>query len=258
VREGARSSARVRAGFRIAAALASGLAVLTPAVARASSYTLAGEAGSAPAGVALSNLHTLSRWGYPTVAAAVRQDPSSGSRVVGRLRFLTPDGQAQLYLALRSSTVGQLTWTLVSVPARPNGLTGWVPASALGELHEAREYLRVNRAALRAVLFRRGRAIWSAPVGVGRPGLPTPAGHFYVTEKLTPQGDPTYGPYALGTSAYSPTLTDWPGGGVVGIHGTDQPQKIPGRPSHGCIRLRDADMTRLWSLIEVGTPIEIV
>ena len=36
------------------------------------------------------------------------------------------------------------------------------------------------------------------------------------------------------------------------------PQLIPGRPSHGCVRLRNADITRLWPLVEVGTPIEIV
>ena len=34
-------------------------------------------------------------------------------------------------------------------------------------------------------------------------------------------GDPLYGPWAFGTSAYS-VLSDWPGGGVVGIHGTNQ------------------------------------
>ena len=89
-------------------------------------------------------------------------------------------------------------------------------------------------------------------------GLPTPAGHFYVTEKLTTLGGPFYGPYALGTSAYTPTLTDWPGGGIVGIHGTDEPQLIPGRPSHGCIRLRNADSRACGHVIEVGTPIEIV
>jgi lipoprotein-anchoring transpeptidase ErfK/SrfK len=66
-----------------------------------------------------------------------------------------------------------------------------------------------------------------------------------------------YGPYALGTSAYAPTLAEWPGGGVVGIHGTNEPQLIPGRPSHGCVRMRNADITRLWHLISVGTPIEI-
>ncbi|HEY5342176.1 MAG TPA: L,D-transpeptidase, partial [Solirubrobacteraceae bacterium] len=141
---------------------------------------------------------------------------------------------------------------------RPNGITGWVPANALGELHVVRDYLRIDRGALRATLFRKGRAIWSAPVGVGRSSLPTPPGHFYVREKLRAIGGPFYGPYALGTSAYAPTLTEWPGGGVVGIHGTDEPQLIPGRPSHGCIRLRNADITRLWQLIQVGTPIDIV
>jgi len=95
-------------------------------------------------------------------------------------------------------------------------------------------------------------------VGVGRPSLPTPAGHFYVMEKLAVVDGPVYGPYAIGTSAYAPTLSEWPGGGVVGIHGTDEPQLIPGRPSHGCIRLRNADVVSLWHLIQVGTPIEIV
>ena len=93
---------------------------------------------------------------------------------------------------------------------------------------------------------------------MGRPDLPTPAGHFYVTEKLRAIGGPFYGPYALATSAYAPMLTDWPGGGVVGIHGTDEPQLIPGRPSHGCIRVRNSDIARLWPLVKVGTPIEVV
>jgi hypothetical protein len=178
--------------------------------------------------------------------------------VVGHLGFLTSDGQAQVYLALRSYTAERLTWILVSLPGRPNGVTGWVPASALGELHVTHEYLRINRELLRATLYRSGQPIWDAPVGVGRPTLPTPAGHFYVTEKLTTIGGPVYGPYALGTSAYAPTLSEWPGGGVVGIHGTDEPQLIPGRPSHGCVRLRNPDIVALWGLIQVGTPIEIV
>lgn len=206
----------------------------------------------------LSNLHTLSRWAYPQTAAAVHEQPSARSRVLTHLAFVTSEGQAEPYLALRSADVGGASWTQLSIPGRPNGLTGWVPGSALGEMHTTHEYLRVDRETLRAELFRGGRTIWGAPVGVGRPSLPTPAGHFFVTEKLAGFGDPFYGPYLLGTSAYAPTLTDWPGGGVVGIHGTDEPQLIPGRPSHGCIRLRNGDVTRLWRLVEVGTPVEIV
>jgi lipoprotein-anchoring transpeptidase ErfK/SrfK len=67
----------------------------------------------------------------------------------------------------------------------------------------------------------------------------TPAGRFYIRERLRKRRDsPIYGPWAFGTSAYS-ALSDWPGGGVVGIHGTNQPGLIPGRPSHGCIRVRN-------------------
>jgi lipoprotein-anchoring transpeptidase ErfK/SrfK len=99
--------------------------------------------------------------------------------------------------------------------------------------------------------------IWSARVGVGAPGTPTPAGRFYVREKIRNlAGDPLYGPWAIGTSAYS-RLSEWPGGGVIGIHGTDRPGLIPGRPSHGCVRLRNADVTKLVQKLPLGTPIWI-
>ena len=217
----------------------------------------AGEA-SARGPAVLSNFRTLSRWAYPPAPASARLWPSPRARVVGRLHFLTEDGQEEVYMALRSDTAAGRSWIEVALPGRPNGVVGWVPADALAELHGVRDYLRVNREALRATFFRGGHAIWSAQIGVGRPALPTPAGHFYVREKLRAIGGAFYGPFALGTSAYAPHLTEWPGGGVIGIHGTDQPQLIPGRPSHGCIRMRNADIARLWRLIGVGTPIEIV
>jgi hypothetical protein len=250
---GARSSRRRASGrqARLTPLLAVATALLVPATACAA-------AAHPPPTTTLSNLTTLTRWAYPQSPDAARSAPSLTSRVVGRLQFLTNEGQAEMYLELRSVTIGGHTWILVPIPGRPNGLQGWVPAGALSEVHVTSEHLRVNREAFRATLYRGHVAIWSAPVGVGRPSLPTPAGHFYVMEKLVSREPAVYGPYALGTSAYAPTLGEWPGGGVVGIHGTDEPWLIPGRPSHGCIRLRDADVSRLWQLIEVGTPIEIV
>jgi lipoprotein-anchoring transpeptidase ErfK/SrfK len=95
-------------------------------------------------------------------------------------------------------------------------------------------------------------------VGVGQRRWPTPRGEFYVREKLAGFGDPFYGPVAFGTSARSPVLTDWPGGGFVGIHGTDRPELIPGRISHGCIRMRNADIVRLARLMPLGTPLTVV
>jgi lipoprotein-anchoring transpeptidase ErfK/SrfK len=61
----------------------------------------------------------------------------------------------------------------------------------------------------------------------------------------------------FGTSARSPTLTDWPGGGYVGVHGTNQPQLIPGQISHGCIRMKNAAIVALGRLMKVGSPLTI-
>ncbi len=240
------------------------LAVLAVA---AAALLAAGHAGAATtsmpkaaAGATLSNLRTLTRWAYPQAASTVHATHSFRSRVVGHLVFLSPDDQAEIYLALRSWTDPRThrTWIQVPIPGRPNGIVGWVPSMSLGPMHIVREYLLINRETLRATLFDQGRPIFSAPVGVGRPSLPTPAGEFYILEKLTAIGGPVYGPYAFATSAYAPTLSEWPGGGVVGIHGTDQPELIPGYPSHGCIRMKTPDITRLWHLMSIGTPVNIV
>jgi hypothetical protein len=196
------------------------------------------------------------------VAAIARAEPSGSAAAVGRLRFLTTDGlnQPQLYEALREERNAKTgnRWIDVSLPQRPNGVTGWVPAHALGPLHVSYGLIVVSRALRRVTFYDRGdKVIFTARVGVGRPSLPTPPGQFYVLEKwrLTPGG--ALGPFGLGTSAYAPTLTDWPGGGIVGIHGTDQPQLIPGDPSHGCVRLRNPDITRLWHMVRIGTRITI-
>ena len=69
-------------------------------------------------------------------------------------------------------------------------------------------------------------------------------------------GSAAYGPLAFGTAAYS-RLSEWPGGGVVGLHGTNAPGLIPGRPSHGCIRVRNDKIVALDRLMPVGTPLWI-
>jgi hypothetical protein len=206
----------------------------------------------------LSDGRTLSHWAYPVAEAPVHASPSTATRTVGRLRFLTSDAQAELYETLASDRLASgRTWIEVALPGRPNGRRGWVAQGALGPEHVVRGYLLVDRGSLRATLFHAGRAVFSAPIGVGKASTITPPGRFYVLEKLITVNNPAYGPYALGTSAYAPTLSEWPGGGVVGIHGTNEPQLIPGRPSHGCIRMRDGDITRLWHAIGLGTPIDI-
>ena len=243
---------------RLAGPLAAAACLSLPNAAGAAQAPGASSAAPGPVLTSVSNLRGLTRWAYPTSASVIRATPSSHAPAVGRLRFLTVDEQAELYVVLASARLRSgAVWLQIEVPARPNGRRGWVPRSALGSLHLNRSYLIVDQASLTATLFREGHEIFSARVGVGKPSTVTPAGEFYVLEKLRAVGSPIYGPYAIGTSAYAPTLSEWPGGGVVGIHGTNEPQLIPGRPSHGCVRMRDDDVARLWSLIGLGTPIQI-
>ena len=216
--------------------------------------------GAADAGAAdrqLSNERTVTKWAHPWALGKIRSAPRPSSRVVGRLHFKTEDGVPEVYLALRSHTDGEgREWIQTRVLGRPNGRKGWVLRDALGGFNTVRTQLVINRGTLRATLFKRGRVIWRSPIGVGKAGTPTPKGRFYIRERLRSLGG-VYGPWAFGTSAYS-ILSDWPGGGVVGIHGTDQPQLIPGRPSHGCVRVPNGKIRRLARIMPIGTPVKIV
>jgi lipoprotein-anchoring transpeptidase ErfK/SrfK len=149
------------------------------------------------------------------------------------------------------------TWVHVRLPVLPNGTTGWVRRRALGGYGTVRTRLDVDLGRLRATLYRNGRAVLTAAVGVGSTSSPTPRGRFYIRNKLTRYNSPTYGPVAFGTSARSPTATDWPAGGFIGIHGTDHPELLPGRVSHGCIRMRNPDVLKLAKRLPVGTPLTI-
>lgn len=237
----------------IASSIAAGLS----ASARAAVHAASADSGVSGA-VRLSDERSETRWAYPLRRARVRSAPSATARTVTRLRLLTEDHFPEVYLLLeRRQDARGAAWIRVRLPMRPNGRTGWVPADALGDPNVVRTLIDVDRRRLRLTLSDRGRVVFRARIGVGKPGTITPAGRFYVREKFRVTGAPMYGTHAIGTSAYAPTLSDWPGGGVVGLHGTDQPELIPGRPSSGCIRLRNRDIARLYRLVPRGTPIRI-
>jgi L,D-transpeptidase-like protein len=209
--------------------------------------------------VILSDEQRTTRWAHAHETSKIRREPRVGARSISRLRFFTEDREPEVYLVLDGEVdhMGN-RWLRIRVPMRPHGATGWVREDALSRLYVVRTRLVVDRGALRAKLYRNGRVIWSARIGIGRRGTPTPRGDFWIRERLKGLGDSTvYGPWAFGTSAYS-NLSDWPRGGVVGIHGTNQPRLIPGRPSHGCVRVRNDKIRKLARLMPVGTPVRIV
>jgi lipoprotein-anchoring transpeptidase ErfK/SrfK len=209
--------------------------------------------------VLLDHAGTAFRWAPVLHPVAARTRPGADARVVADLAETTPEGTANLLLVVgRARVVGGTVWTRVRLAVLPNGTTGWVPRSALGGYSFVHTHLVVNLERLTATLYRDGRPVFRAPVGVGRDDWPTPTGRFYIREKLTRFSSPFYGPLAFGTSARSNVLTDWPGGGFIGIHGTNEPELLPGRVSHGCIRMRNDDILRLARLMSVGTPLTIL
>lgn len=218
-------------------------------------------AATAPDGVSkVSNETTLSRYANPNDSGPIRAAHDSGARVITHLRINTEDRLPNVYLVLRrwADPHGGDVWYQVRIPGRPNGRVGWVREDSLGPLQTVRTQLIVDRHRLRATLLRNGHKVFRAPVGVGKSSTPTPAGHFWIREKLVLRGGHgVYGPLAFGTAAYSAHLTDWPRGGVIGIHGTNEPKLVPGRPSHGCIRMHNRDIKRLGRLMPIGTPLLI-
>ena len=192
--------------------------------------------------------------------AVARAKPRGGAKRRARLRLTTEDGTDELVAVLaRTRDARGRSWLQVRLPVRPNNTTGWVPESALGPLHRVRTWLRIDTQRFRITLLRAGHVVFKARIGVGHSGRPTPHGEYYIRSRLSGYGvkGAFYGPIAFGTSAHSDQLTDWPAGGIVGIHGTSLPSLIPGRISHGCIRLRNPDILRLDRLMTVGTPVTI-
>lgn len=238
----------------IAALLALAVALGTPTAGIASTPS-----ADPPGVVQLSDEQLTTRWASTADVQPVFSRPSGQAQRIARLRLLTEDRFPEVYVVLASwkNEAGN-TWLKIRVPMRPNGRTGWVRESALGALHTVHTRIVVNRHTLRVTLYENGHKRFSARIGVGKASTPTPAGHFWIREKFHVAGATIYGPAAIGTSAYAPTLSDWPGGGVVGLHGTNEPGLIPGRPSHGCIRLRNRDILTLYRLAPKGTPVDIL
>jgi hypothetical protein len=233
----------------------------------AATEPLAGEAAKLPpperpafrvgAPKLLSRNETRARFAPVVHAVDARAQPDTTAPRVAPLDRRTPEGTANIVLVVAELTRPDGLWVRVRLPILPNRRTGWVPRRDLGGFEFVHTHLIVDRARFVATLLYDGRTIFSARVGVGKPDSPTPIGEFYVRDRLSGFGDPFYGPIAFGTSARSAVLTDWPDGGFVGIHGTNEPELIPGAISHGCIRLRNADIVRLSQLMPVGTPLTV-
>jgi lipoprotein-anchoring transpeptidase ErfK/SrfK len=149
-------------------------------------------------------------------------------------------------------------WIPVLLPIRPNGTVGWIRTSSV-ELTSNPFRIEVDVDDFTLTVFRGEDEHYSTMVGIGDGATPTPRGSFYLTDLLKPSNPAgIYGPYAYGLSGFSETLDSFNGGpGVIGIHGTNQPEAIGTRVSHGCIRVANDAIEELASFLPLGTPVVI-
>jgi lipoprotein-anchoring transpeptidase ErfK/SrfK len=95
-------------------------------------------------------------------------------------------------------------------------------------------------------------------VAVGAPNSPSPSGTFTIVNRVA---NPTY--YhpgkVIAPGPQNPIGTRWIGLNQkgYGIHGTDEPSSIGYATSHGCIRLRNADVERLFERVRPGDVVEL-
>ena len=193
------------------------------------------------------------------VVATARMNPTPGGKPLRLVQPIAPLGAGPVWLQVRGvKVVAGVRWVKVLLPVRPNGRTGWIRASDM-VFRPIDQRIDVDLSDRTLKLFRKGKRIRTFRVAVGTPENPTPTGRFAIAEVI-PTGDPKafLGPIVMPITGFSEALNDYAGGnGRVAIHGTSQPELIGQRVSHGCIRMRNADIRRLNRLVRSGTPVII-
>ena len=232
------------------------LLVATTALVAVPAAGAGASATSAPSALAAVKVVGSGTIAWPSVA--VRSQPSRTAPVLKTMTQFRDDFRPRVVLALEQRTdpaTGKPTWLRITIPGRPNGRTGWIPAAS-ASLKPVDRWLVIYRDARKFDFYVNGKVVRTGKIAVGKTGMETPTGLFYVQAKFD-SSLPILGAYAFETSGYS-KLSDWPGGGVVGVHGTNTPELIGQAVSHGCVRLLNKDMQYLRSVVPVGTPVKIV
>ncbi len=149
-------------------------------------------------------------------------------------------------------------WVKLSLPGRPNEASGWARADQFQFAH-VDQRIEVDLTASTLTFYERGEPVITTTVAIGSPTNPTPPGEFFVTDivVLTDPSGP-WGPYALGLSARSDTITEFNGGdGIIGIHGTNRPERIGEPVSLGCVRVPNEVIAQIAERVQLGIPVTI-
>lgn len=183
-----------------------------------------------------------------------RSEPSASSTSVTTLSPTTELGSKTTLLVVGE----QDDWVQVLLPVRPNGATGWLRKADV-ELKGNDMAVAVDLATRKVTVTKAGEVVVEAEAAIGAGKTPTPTGTFSVTDLVETEGSGSaYGPYAIGLSGHSETLSEFGGGdGQIGLHGTNDPSSIGQAVSHGCVRVPNDIVTQIVQLVPLGTPVVI-
>jgi lipoprotein-anchoring transpeptidase ErfK/SrfK len=146
----------------------------------------------------------------------------------------------------------------VFLPTRPNGSTGYIQAADVAlTAHNFHIEVRLGQFNLKA--FDGSKVILDTGIAEASGATPTPGGLYYTNMLIKPPPGGPYGTYAYGLSGHSEVFQVFDGGdGQFAIHGTNEPNKIGQKVSHGCIRMRNEDIDKLAAKLPLGVPVLIL
>jgi len=120
-----------------------------------------------------------------------------------------------------------------------------VPITKRVDFTLPRANILITKSSRQLTLFNGNDPLRQYPIGIGKPGTPTPLGDYAIALKLMNPGG------MLGTRWLGLNYDSY------GIHGTSQPWLIGNMVSHGCIRMHNSNVEELFTLVKVGTPVYI-
>jgi lipoprotein-anchoring transpeptidase ErfK/SrfK len=199
------------------------------------------------------------RWtvGKAVGPVTVYTRPSMSAPVKVKLGKVNQNEYPTLVLVDKTEEVDGRVWYKVWLAIRPNESRGWIPEGKLAFFSTSAK-ITIDLSERKLRVYRRGALVDTYPVAVGRPGLSTPTGFFFINQKLKPPSPGgAYGALAIGISAFQPKLAYWEQGGPVAIHGTNEDYLIGKAISHGCVRMHDKDVLAVSRLVPAGSPVII-
>lgn len=189
-----------------------------------------------------------------------RVKPSTGARGAAHLWTNTGfSNRRAVYPVLQTKTLKDGTeWLRVHAIRNRSQVAVWVPKWATRHV-TLRYLIKVDLSQRVVRIYRDNKQLRRYRVVVGARATPTPAGHYYVVDRMRLHNSWANGQWALATSAFSRILKHFDGGqGEVALHARAYlPDPVGTARSHGCVRFNNVDAAWMAKHVPNGTPVWI-